>query len=145
MVSFRSRLVLALRRKVRLRGGWGSAAAFSLLVTTASASAQTRVELEHVAEARAPIELVDVGEGSLLVAQLGGEIRVLDRSSGTFALRPFLDLSREVSQGEQQGLFSLALHPSTSMDATKHVARRTDIIVITIYNRLLCRTDPHQT
>src|SRR6266540_2269137 len=47
--------------------------------------------------------------GNLYIVEKGGRIRV--RINGRLRARPFLDLSRSVSTGSEQGLLSMAFHP----------------------------------
>ncbi|HZD23378.1 MAG TPA: PQQ-dependent sugar dehydrogenase [Acidimicrobiia bacterium] len=57
-----------------------------------------------------PIQtLVPPGETRMLIAELGGLIRVFD--NGTLRTSPFLDLRGVVETGGEKGLLSMAIHP----------------------------------
>jgi glucose/arabinose dehydrogenase len=62
-----------------------------------------------------PIQaLVPPGEDRLLIAELGGTIRVFE--NGVLRPQPFLDLSGEVVTGGEKGLLSIAVHPDYPAD-----------------------------
>jgi glucose/arabinose dehydrogenase len=65
-----------------------------------------------------PLQLVDPDDGSgrLFVVEQGGTIRILE--DGNVAEEPFLDISDQVSSGSEQGLLSMALHPSFKENGT---------------------------
>ena len=63
----------------------------------------------------APIQaLTPPGESRLLIAELGGMIRVLE--GGTLQPQPFLDLTNTVVAGGERGLLSIAIHPDYPAD-----------------------------
>jgi glucose/arabinose dehydrogenase len=62
-----------------------------------------------------PIQtLVLPGEDRILIAELGGEIRVFQ--NGALRAQPFLDLSGTVLVGGERGLLSVAVHPDYPAD-----------------------------
>ncbi|HEY7469066.1 MAG TPA: PQQ-dependent sugar dehydrogenase [Acidimicrobiia bacterium] len=62
-----------------------------------------------------PIQaLVPPGETRILIAELGGAIRVYE--NGALRAQPFLDLSGEVVAGGERGLLSIAVHPDYPAD-----------------------------
>ena len=65
-----------------------------------------------------PVQAVDPGDGSgrLFVVEQGGTIRVLQDGAPLEA--PFLDISEQVSQGNEQGLLSMAFHPDFAENGT---------------------------
>lgn len=69
------------------------------------------IRLEPVARGLAePVHVAaPAGDARLFIVEKGGRIRVL--RDGRLLGRPFLDLSREVSTGSEQGLLSVAFHP----------------------------------
>ena len=59
-----------------------------------------------------PLAIANAGDGSsrLFVAEQGGRVYIID--GGSVNGTPFLDISGNVSQGGEQGLLGLALHPA---------------------------------
>ncbi|MEL7130082.1 MAG: PQQ-dependent sugar dehydrogenase, partial [Pseudomonadota bacterium] len=100
----------------------------------ATASAEIIVTVTNVAEALAastlataqlsdtfdrPVQTVTspvVGDERILVVEQGGLVRLLDPASGAIDSVPFLDVSAEVSNGNEQGLLGLAFSPSFAAD-----------------------------
>jgi glucose/arabinose dehydrogenase len=83
-----------------------------------------------------PVQAVDPGDGTgrLFVVEQSGTIRILQ--DGAPVETPFLDISGEVSQGNEQGLLSMAFHPKfaengaffidyTDVEGNTQVERRT--------------------
>ena len=75
------------------------------------ASVQIRADL-FVDGLQAPVYLTDDGTGSpcLYVVERSGIVRTVDRE-GFLRPRKFLDISKLVSEGAEQGLHSIAFHP----------------------------------
>jgi glucose/arabinose dehydrogenase len=65
-----------------------------------------------------PVQVVDPGDdsGRLFVVEQGGTIRVL--LNGAVQEEPFLDISGQVSGSSEQGLLSMAFHPSFKENGT---------------------------
>ncbi|MEL7451787.1 MAG: PQQ-dependent sugar dehydrogenase [Pseudomonadota bacterium] len=100
----------------------------------ATASAEIIVTVTNVAEALAastlataqlsdafdrPVQTVTspvAGDERILVVEQGGLVRLLDPASGAIDSVPFLDVSAEVSNGNEQGLLGLAFSPSFAAD-----------------------------
>jgi len=63
-----------------------------------------------------PLAVVNAGDGSnrLFVVEQGGTIRIV--KDGALLPDPFLDVSKEISSGGEQGLLGLAFHPSYPTD-----------------------------
>lgn len=62
-----------------------------------------------------PIQaLVPPGEARILIAELGGAIRVFE--NGALRAQPFLDLTDTVVTGGERGLLSIAIHPDYPID-----------------------------
>jgi hypothetical protein len=62
-----------------------------------------------------PIQaLVPPGEARILIAELGGAIRVFE--NGALRAQPFLDLTDTVVTGGERGLLSIAIHPDYPTD-----------------------------
>lgn len=62
-----------------------------------------------------PIQtLVPPGEDRILIAQLGGVVRVFE--NGALRAAPFLDISGPVDSGGERGLLSIAIHPDYPTD-----------------------------
>ena len=59
-----------------------------------------------------PLLVTHAGDGSgrLFVVEQTGSVRIIDRT-GTLVPASFIDLSRSVSGGGEQGLLGLAFHP----------------------------------
>lgn len=82
-------------------------------VVTAFNPGTVSIALEPVASGfTKPVLVTHAGDGSgrLFVVEQTGRIRIL--KNGTVLAAPFLDLSRSVSKGGEQGLLGLAFHPS---------------------------------
>jgi hypothetical protein len=58
--------------------------------------------------------LVPPGEARILIAELGGAIRVFE--NGALRAQPFLDLTDTVVTGGERGLLSIAIHPDYPTD-----------------------------
>ena len=88
-------------------------AVLAAAVALAAARAPSRATLRLVLVARAdePIHVTAPRSEpeNLYIVEKGGRIRV--RIGGRLRARPFLDLSRLVSTGSEQGLLSMAFHP----------------------------------
>ncbi|MEO1407827.1 MAG: PQQ-dependent sugar dehydrogenase, partial [Pseudomonadota bacterium] len=68
------------------------------------------------------VQVVPVPESSdLLAVEQGGIVRVLDTVSGAIDPVPFLDISGEVSSGNEQGLLGLAFSPNFAVDRMVYV------------------------
>lgn len=67
----------------------------------------------------APTELTSLPDGRLLISQTNDQVRVVDPTTGTIAVAPFLDVSPE---GQQ--LNGLVLSPNFSTDRTVYVTVR---------------------
>ena len=82
--------------------------------TAAVVSSRIHLGLEPVAAGlSAPLLVTHAGDGSgrLFVVEQTGKVRIVDRV-GDLLSAPFVDLSRSVSGGGEQGLLGLAFHPS---------------------------------
>ena len=68
-----------------------------------------------------PVQLVDPGDGSgrLFVVEQVGRIRIVQ--NGSLLPGSFLDISREIRYGGEQGLLSLAFHPNFSRNGKFYV------------------------
>jgi glucose/arabinose dehydrogenase len=104
--------VVALLAAFALVGACGSAPAGSQDVTTAPAAhgAARGVKLTRIGTFSAPTYVAQApGDRRLFVVEQGGRIRVL--RGGHVLARPFLDLTRLVKSGGEQGLLSMAFAP----------------------------------
>jgi glucose/arabinose dehydrogenase len=65
-----------------------------------------------------PVQAVDPGDdsGRLFVVEQSGAIRILQ--NGEPVESPFLDISDQISQGNEQGLLSMAFHPDFAENGT---------------------------
>ncbi len=65
-----------------------------------------------------PVQFLDAGDGSgrMFVVEQGGIVRI--HQNGETLPDPFFDISDQVSFGNEQGLLSIALHPSFSENRT---------------------------
>jgi glucose/arabinose dehydrogenase len=77
----------------------------------ASLPDSARYQWSRVADGfRSPVDLQDAGDGRLFVVEQAGVIRLIGEDGGSQGV--FLDLRARVgSQGNEQGLLGLALHP----------------------------------
>lgn len=57
-----------------------------------------------------PLGLRHAGDGRLFVVEQGGKIKII-QPDGTVNATPFLDLSSQISTGNERGLLGLAFHP----------------------------------
>lgn len=86
--------------------------ALAALLAVAPAAAQTApFDLEVVAEGLSQplFATAPAGDQRLFIVEQTGTIRILE--NGALAQTPFLDVSRSVSRGGEQGLLGLAFHP----------------------------------
>lgn len=84
---------------------------FSLLFTTFCFSQE--LELELVASGfSSPLELKHAGDDRLFVVERGGQIKILNPSTGTINPTPFLNISSIITSGGERGLLGLAFHPA---------------------------------
>nr|HMN63219.1 PQQ-dependent sugar dehydrogenase [Anaerolinea sp.] len=64
--------------------------------------------------------LVDAGDGRMLALEQPGRIRLIE--NGSLVAQPFLDISAKVgSQGNEQGLLGIALHPNYAENGLLYV------------------------
>jgi glucose/arabinose dehydrogenase len=81
--------------------------------------------------------------GRLFVVQQGGRIRILE--NGTLLGRPFLDVSRLIAAGGEQGLLGLAFHPDYARNGRFYVDytnRAGDTRVVEYRRASATRADP---
>ena len=80
--------------------------------------------------------------GVLYIVQRAGRIRILSR--GRLQRTPFLDLSRQVSTGGEQGMFSLAFHPNFARNALFYVCYtdRSGAVMVVEYRSAGARAVP---
>jgi len=83
--------------------------------TTSAAIIPSRIHLELTAVASglsSPLLVTHAGDGSnrLFVVEQTGKVRII--KGGDLQSGSFIDISRSVSRGEEQGLLGLAFHPS---------------------------------
>jgi glucose/arabinose dehydrogenase len=95
---------------VRARWPW-SLVLLALAGCAVSGTAAPRLDLElAVGGLERPVDLVTApGDSRLYIVEQRGRIRVVDH--GRLRREPFLDISDRVSNGNEQGLLSLAFHP----------------------------------
>lgn len=85
---------------------------FTLLFTVNAFSQAPMLELELVANGfNSPLELKHAGDDRLFVVERGGQIKILDPSTGAVNPTPFLNISSIISSGGERGLLGLAFHP----------------------------------
>lgn len=95
----------------RLAGLFGTVA-IVLAASSSSVGAAAGVVLTPVVSGlSAPVLVTHAGDGSgrLFIVEQVGRIRVV--KNGVLLPKPFLDLSKELAQGGEQGLLGLAFHP----------------------------------
>ena len=82
------------------------------------ATGTTSVEVEFVAPADSPVELVSLNDGSgrLFVVEQAGRIKIL--RNGLTTGTPFLDIRNQIVAGGEKGLLGLAFHPGFSNPAS---------------------------
>ncbi|MEO8200031.1 MAG: PQQ-dependent sugar dehydrogenase [Gemmatimonadota bacterium] len=97
--------------------------------------------LELVAEGLAfPVDLTaPTGDARLFIVEKGGRIRVV--KNGTVRSTPFLDISRLVSKGGEQGLLGLTFHPQYATNG-QFVVDYTDVSGNTVVARYRVSSDP---
>ena len=82
------------------------------IATAAVVPSRIHLGLTQVASGlSSPLLVTNAGDGSrrLFVVEQTGEVRIV--KDGTLLAAPFIDLSRSVSRGGEQGLLGLAFHP----------------------------------
>jgi glucose/arabinose dehydrogenase len=92
--------------------------------TAAVVPSRIHLGLEPVASGlSAPLLVTHAGDGSgrLFVVEQTGKVRIVDRA-GDLLPAPFIDLSRSVSGGGEQGLLGLAFHPSYATNGKLYVS-----------------------
>ena len=58
-----------------------------------------------------PLEIANAGDSRLFIVEQGGIIKILN-PDGTINPNPFLNITGQVSTGNEQGLLGLAFHPN---------------------------------
>ncbi len=92
--------------------------------TAAVVPSRIHLGLEPVAAGLSAPLLVthaDDGSGRLFVVEQTGKVRIVD-GAGDLVPAPFIDLSRSVSGGGEQGLLGLAFHPSYATNSKLYVS-----------------------
>ena len=79
------------------------------------------------------------GDPRLFIVEKGGTVRIVE--DGTLLPTPFLDLSRQVSTGSEQGLLGLAFHPQYAVNG-RLVVHYTDLAGDTRVSELHVSGDP---
>jgi hypothetical protein len=82
------------------------------LATAAVAPSRIHLGLTPVASGlSSPLQVTNAGDGSkrLFIVEQTGGVRIV--KDGTLLAAPFIDISRSVSRGGEQGLLGLAFHP----------------------------------
>ena len=102
--------------RVLTRGEMATMLTRALGLTPMRPAARPPLEWEPVVQGLdTPIQaLVPPGEDRILIAELGGIIRVFE--NGALRAQPFLDLSGTVVTGGERGLLSIAIHPNYPAD-----------------------------
>jgi glucose/arabinose dehydrogenase len=110
--------MLRMNRTSRLRLLLSALLASVLVAPSATTAAvvpsRIHLGLEPIAAGlSAPLLVTHAGDGSdrLFVVEQTGKVRIVD-GAGDLLSAPFIDLSRSVSGGGEQGLLGLAFHPS---------------------------------
>jgi glucose/arabinose dehydrogenase len=88
-----------------------------------------------------PVLVANAGDGSgrLFVVEQTGRIKIIE--GGVVRPQPFLDLSRSISRGSEQGLLGLAFHPSFESNG-KFYVNYTNTAGDTAINEYRVTTDP---
>lgn len=112
----------------------------------ASALADTRIRIDLLADGLdAPVYVTDDGTGKtcIYVVEKGGTVQVVDPTDGFIAPRPFLDISKLVRAGPEQGLHAIAFHPEFAKNgrffAHYNDAKRNGASVIAEFKGTACR------
>lgn len=82
---------------------------FLLFTTTTLTAQDVDVELFKGGFSQ-PLDLQNAGDQRLFVVEKGGKIKII-QADGTVNPIPFLDISSQISTGNEQGLLGLAFHP----------------------------------
>jgi glucose/arabinose dehydrogenase len=101
------------RRRLRRLSALAAAFGLVLAIGASSAGAAPAVTLKQVVTGLTkPVFVTSAGDssGRLFVVEQGGKIRIV--KNGVLDPTPFLDISDQVSKGNEQGLLGLAFHPS---------------------------------
>jgi glucose/arabinose dehydrogenase len=102
--------------RVLTRGEMATLLTRAMGLTSTRPSARPPLDWQLVVDGlNRPIQaLTPPGEDRLLIAELGGMIRVFD--NGALQAQPFLDLTGAVVTGGERGLLSIAIHPDYPAD-----------------------------
>jgi len=93
----------------------------ALLVSAAPALALDAVLVPFASGFTRPVKIAHAGDSRLFVVQKGGPISVV-QSNGTVLATPFLDLTGQLSTGNEQGVLGLAFHPNYASNGFFYVS-----------------------
>jgi glucose/arabinose dehydrogenase len=104
-----------------------------LFAVCASALAQVPFlqAVEFVGGLNRPIDVASCGDGQLYVAEMGGNIRIIDQN-GQLISTPFLSIPHLLFDTQWNGVFGLAFHPAYLSNGSffiKYIGRNNHLIV----------------